>query len=112
MEDLRYNKIVIATDADVDGSIFVCVDYDFFANFFPRRIKENHLVYFTNPIIQSPVIKNRLFIVIVPEEKQAAMEALSGKPEIKLVWKGRGDSPDELPAFYWRRHSLEPVMLD
>ncbi|WP_047415201.1 DNA topoisomerase IV subunit B [Cellulophaga sp. Hel_I_12] len=111
MEDLRYNKIVIATDADVDGMHIRLLLITFFLQFFPELIKENHLY-----ILQTPLFrvrnKKQTFYCYSPEEKQAAMEALSGKPEITR-FKGLGEiSPDEFQHFIGEDIRLEPVMLD
>ncbi|ADV51435.1 type IIA DNA topoisomerase subunit B [Cellulophaga sp. E16_2] len=111
MEDLRYNKIVIATDADVDGMHIRLLLITFFLQFFPELIKENHLY-----ILQTPLFrvrnKKQTFYCYSPEEKKAAMEALSGKPEITR-FKGLGEiSPDEFQHFIGEDIRLEPVMLD
>ncbi|MBA6315557.1 DNA topoisomerase IV subunit B [Cellulophaga baltica] len=111
MEDLRYNKIVIATDADVDGMHIRLLLITFFLQFFPELIKENHLY-----ILQTPLFrvrnKKQTFYCYSPEEKKAAMEALSGKPEITR-FKGLGEiSPDEFKNFIGEDIRLEPVMLD
>tara|TARA_R110002051_G_scaffold130577_2_gene204396 strand:+ start:4477 stop:6399 length:1923 start_codon:yes stop_codon:yes gene_type:complete len=111
MEDLRYNKIVIATDADVDGMHIRLLLITFFLQFFPELIKENHLY-----ILQTPLFrvrnKKQTFYCYSPEEKQAAIEALSGKPEITR-FKGLGEiSPDEFQHFIGDDIRLEPVMLD
>ena len=111
MEDLRYNKIVIATDADVDGMHIRLLLITFFLQFFPELIKENHLY-----ILQTPLFrvrnKKQTFYCYSPEEKKAAMEALSGKPEITR-FKGLGEiSPDEFKHFIGEDIRLEPVMLD
>lgn len=111
MEDLRYNNIVIATDADVDGMHIRLLLITFFLQFFPELIKENHLY-----ILQTPLFrvrnKKQTFYCYSPEEKQAAMEALSGKPEITR-FKGLGEiSPDEFQHFIGDDIRLEPVMLD
>ncbi|MFW2377376.1 MAG: DNA topoisomerase IV subunit B [Cellulophaga baltica] len=111
MEDLRYNKIVIATDADVDGMHIRLLLITFFLQFFPELIKENHLY-----ILQTPLFrvrnKKQTFYCYSPDEKKAAMEALSGKPEITR-FKGLGEiSPDEFKHFIGEDIRLEPVMLD
>ena len=111
MEDLRYNNIVIATDADVDGMHIRLLLITFFLQFFPELIKENHLY-----ILQTPLFrvrnKKQTFYCYSPEEKQAAIEALSGKPEITR-FKGLGEiSPDEFQHFIGDDIRLEPVMLD
>jgi topoisomerase-4 subunit B len=111
MEDLRYNNIVIATDADVDGMHIRLLLITFFLQFFPELIKENHLY-----ILQTPLFrvrnKKKTYYCYSPEEKQEAMEALTGKPEITR-FKGLGEiSPDEFKHFIGGDIRLEPVMLD
>ncbi len=111
MEDLRYNNIVIATDADVDGMHIRLLLITFFLQFFPELIKENHLY-----ILQTPLFrvrnKKETHYCYSPEEKMAAIEKLSGKPEITR-FKGLGEiSPDEFKHFIGDDIRLEPVMLD
>ena len=111
MEDLRYNKIVIATDADVDGMHIRLLLITFFLQFFPELIKENHLY-----ILQTPLFrvrnKKETFYCYSHEEKLQAIEKLTGKPEITR-FKGLGEiSPDEFQHFIGEDIRLEPVMLD
>lgn len=111
MEDLRYNNIVIATDADVDGMHIRLLLITFFLQFFPELIKESHLY-----ILQTPLFrvrnKKETFYCYSHEEKLAAIEKLSGKPEITR-FKGLGEiSPDEFKHFIGDDIRLEPVMLD
>lgn len=111
MEDLRYNNIVIATDADVDGMHIRLLLITFFLQFFPELIKENHLY-----ILQTPLFrvrnKKQTFYCYSPEEKADAIEKLIGKPEITR-FKGLGEiSPDEFQHFIGDDIRLEPVMLD
>ncbi|MEA1785370.1 DNA topoisomerase IV subunit B [Arenibacter sp. GZD96] len=111
MEDLRYNKIVIATDADVDGMHIRLLLITFFLQFFPELIKENHLF-----ILQTPLFrvrnKKETFYCYSQDEKRAAIEKLSGKPEITR-FKGLGEiSPDEFKHFIGADIRLEPVMMD
>jgi topoisomerase-4 subunit B len=111
MEDLRYNNIVIATDADVDGMHIRLLLITFFLQFFPELIKENHLY-----ILQTPLFrvrnKKETFYCYSHEEKLEAIQKLSGKPEITR-FKGLGEiSPDEFKHFIGEDIRLEPVMLD
>ncbi|NND15441.1 MAG: type IIA DNA topoisomerase subunit B, partial [Eudoraea sp.] len=111
MENLRYNNIVIATDADVDGMHIRLLLITFFLQFFPELIKENHLY-----ILQTPLFrvrnKQQTFYCYSAEEKQRAINKLKGKPEITR-FKGLGEiSPDEFKHFIGDDIRLEPVMLD
>lgn len=111
LEDLRYNNIVIATDADVDGMHIRLLLITFFLQFFPELIKENHLY-----ILQTPLFrvrnKKETFYCYTPEEKEAAIVKVGAKPEITR-FKGLGEiSPDEFQHFIGADIRLEPVMLD
>ncbi|WP_417360005.1 DNA topoisomerase IV subunit B [Galbibacter sp.] len=109
--DLRYNNIVIATDADVDGMHIRLLLITFFLQFFPELIKEGHLY-----ILQTPLFrvrnKKQTFYCYSEEERREAIQKLSGKPEITR-FKGLGEiSPDEFANFIGEDIRLEPVMLD
>jgi len=111
MEDLRYNNIVIATDADVDGMHIRLLLITFFLQFFPELIKENHLY-----ILQTPLFrvrnKKETYYCYSQDEKNEAITKLTGKPEITR-FKGLGEiSPDEFKHFIGDDIRLEPVMLD
>ena len=111
MEDLRYNNIVIATDADVDGMHIRLLLITFFLQFFPELIKENHLY-----ILQTPLFrvrnKKETFYCYSDEERKKAINKLTGKPEITR-FKGLGEiSPDEFQHFIGEDIRLEPIMLD
>ncbi len=111
MEDLRYNNIVIATDADVDGMHIRLLLITFFLQFFPELIKENHLYILQTPLFRVRNKKETIYCYS-DEEKRAAIEKLSGKPEITR-FKGLGEiSPDEFRHFIGDDIRLEPVMLD
>jgi len=111
LEDLRYNNIVIATDADVDGMHIRLLLITFFLQFFPELIKENHLYILQTPLFRVRNKKETIYCYS-DEEKREAIEKLSGKPEITR-FKGLGEiSPDEFQHFIGEDIRLEPVMLD
>ena len=111
MEDLRYNNIVIATDADVDGMHIRLLLITFFLQFFPELIKENHLYILQTPLFRVRNKKETIYCYS-DEERRNAIEKLSGKPEITR-FKGLGEiSPDEFKHFIGDDIRLEPVMLD
>ena len=111
MEDLRYNNIVIATDADVDGMHIRLLLITFFLQFFPELIKENHLYILQTPLFRVRNKKETIYCYS-QEEKNTAIQKLTGKPEITR-FKGLGEiSPDEFKHFIGEDIRLEPVMLD
>ncbi|MEM7382242.1 MAG: DNA topoisomerase IV subunit B [Bacteroidota bacterium] len=111
MEDLRYNNIVIATDADVDGMHIRLLLITFFLQFFPELIKENHLYILQTPLFRVRNKKQTIYCYS-DEEKKDAINKLTGKPEITR-FKGLGEiSPDEFKHFIGDDIRLEPVMLD
>lgn len=111
IEDLRYNNIVIATDADVDGMHIRLLLITFFLQFFPELIKENHLYILQTPLFRVRNKKETIYCYS-EEEKKDAIANLSGKPEITR-FKGLGEiSPDEFKHFIGDDIRLEPVMMD
>ncbi len=111
IEHLRYNNIVIATDADVDGMHIRLLLITFFLQFFPELIKENHLYILQTPLFRVRNKKETIYCYS-DEERQHALNKLSGKPEITR-FKGLGEiSPDEFQHFIGDDIRLEPVMLD
>ncbi|RKR12898.1 topoisomerase-4 subunit B [Maribacter vaceletii] len=111
MEDLRYNNIVIATDADVDGMHIRLLLITFFLQFFPELIKENHLYILQTPLFRVRNKKETIYCYS-EEERRNAIDKLTGKPEITR-FKGLGEiSPDEFVHFIGDDIRLEPVMLD
>ncbi|MBD3581480.1 DNA topoisomerase IV subunit B [Flavobacterium selenitireducens] len=111
MEDLRYNNIVIATDADVDGMHIRLLLITFFLQFFPELIKEGHLYILQTPLFRVRNKKETIYCYS-EEERVAAIEKLKPKPEITR-FKGLGEiSPDEFVHFIGADIRLDPVMLD
>lgn len=111
MENLRYNNIVIATDADVDGMHIRLLLITFFLQFFPELIKENHLYILQTPLFRVRNKKETIYCYS-DEERRAAIEKLSGKPEITR-FKGLGEiSPDEFKHFIGQDIRLDPVLMD
>jgi topoisomerase-4 subunit B len=111
LEDLRYNNIVIATDADVDGMHIRLLLITFFLQFFPELIKEGHLYILETPLFRVRD-KKQTFYCYSEEEKRDAIEKLRGKPEITR-FKGLGEiSPNEFVHFIGDDIRLDPVMLD
>lgn len=111
MEDLRYNNIVIATDADVDGMHIRLLLITFFLQFFPELIKDNHLYILQTPLFRVRNKKETIYCYS-EQERQQAVKKLSGKPEITR-FKGLGEiSPDEFKHFIGDNIRLDPVMLD
>lgn len=111
MEDLRYNNIVIATDADVDGMHIRLLLITFFLQFFPELIKEGHLYILQTPLFRVRNKKETIYCYS-DQEKIDAIEKLKGKPEITR-FKGLGEiSPDEFKHFIGDDIRLDPVMLD
>lgn len=111
IEHLRYNYIVIATDADVDGMHIRLLLITFFLQFFPELIKENHLYILQTPLFRVRNKKETIYCYS-DEERNSAVKKLSGKPEITR-FKGLGEiSPDEFKHFIGDDIRLEPVMLD
>ncbi|GAA4114049.1 DNA topoisomerase IV subunit B [Aquimarina addita] len=111
LEDLRYNNIVIATDADVDGMHIRLLLITFFLQFFPELIKEGHLFILQTPLFRVRNKKETIYCYS-EQERRDAMIKLSGKPEITR-FKGLGEiSPDEFVHFIGEDIRLDPVMLD
>ena len=111
LEDLRYNNIVIATDADVDGMHIRLLLITFFLQFFPELIKEGHLFILETPLFRVRNKKETIYCYS-EEEKKDAIEKLRGKPEITR-FKGLGEiSPNEFVHFIGDDIRLDPVMLD
>jgi len=111
MENLRYNNIVIATDADVDGMHIRLLLITFFLQFFPELIKEGHLYILQTPLFRVRNKKETIYCYS-EEERKAAIEKLKPKPEITR-FKGLGEiSPNEFQFFIGEDIRLDPVMMD
>ncbi|RXK61524.1 type IIA DNA topoisomerase subunit B [Lacibacter luteus] len=109
-EDLRYNNIVIATDADVDGMHIRLLLMTFFLQFFPDLVKNGHVFILETPLFR---VRNKQETIYCYDEgeKQAAVKKLGGKPEITR-FKGLGEiSPEEFGRFIGAEMRKEPVML-
>jgi topoisomerase-4 subunit B len=110
IEGLRYNRVVIATDADVDGMHIRLLLLTFFLQFFPDLIKSNHLFILDTPLFRVRDKKDTYYCYTEKEKKQA-IEKLRGKAEITR-FKGLGEiSPDEFEDFIGEGIRLEPVFL-
>ena len=111
MGDLRYNNIVIATDADVDGMHIRLLLITFFLQFFPELIKDGHLYILQTPLFRVRNKKETIYCYS-EQERIDAIEKLKPKPEITR-FKGLGEiSPDEFKHFIGESIRLDPVMLD
>ncbi len=110
LEGLRYNKIVIATDADVDGMHIRLLMMTFFLQFFPDLVKNGHLYILETPLFR---VRNRqeTFYCYSDEERQVAIQKIGKKAEITR-FKGLGEiSPDEFEQFIGPDMRLEPIIL-
>jgi topoisomerase-4 subunit B len=109
-EDLRYNNIVIATDADVDGMHIRLLLMTFFLQFFPDLVKNGHVFILETPLFR---VRNKQETIYCYDEgeKQAAVRKLGNKPEITR-FKGLGEiSPEEFGRFIGAEMRKQPVML-
>lgn len=110
IEHLRYNKIVIATDADVDGMHIRLLMMTFFLQFFPDLVRNGHVYILSTPLFR---VRNKKETIYSYDEveKQVAIKKLGGKPEITR-FKGLGEiSPDEFGTFIGEDMRLEPIIL-
>ncbi len=110
LDNLRYNNVVIATDADVDGMHIRLLLITFFLQFFPNLVRKGHLY-----ILQTPLFrvrnKKKTHYCYSEKERQSAISKLSGNPEITR-FKGLGEiSPDEFKNFIGKKIRLDPVSL-
>ena len=110
IDGLRYNKVVIATDADVDGMHIRLLLLTFFLQFFPDLVKQGHLYILETPLFRVRD-KTKTFYCYSETEKAKAVEQLRGKAEITR-FKGLGEiSPGEFEDFIGSEIRLEPVYL-
>jgi topoisomerase-4 subunit B len=110
LEKLRYNRIVLATDADVDGMHIRLLMLTFFLQYFPDIVRNGHLYILETPLFRVRN-KQKTIYCYSEEEKQQAIKKLGGKPEITR-FKGLGEiSPEEFGKFIGEDMRLEPVML-
>lgn len=111
LDDLRYNKVVISTDADVDGMHIRLLLLTFFLQFFPELVRNNHLYILETPLFRVRD-KNKTIYCYSEEEKQAAIAQFRASPEITR-FKGLGEiSPEEFEKFIGEKIKLEPVVLN
>jgi topoisomerase-4 subunit B len=110
VENLRYNRIVVATDADVDGMHIRLLLLTFFLQFFPDVVKNGHLFILQTPLFRVRNKKETIYCYS-DMERQLAIQKLGSKPEITR-FKGLGEiSPDEFKNFIGRKMRLDPVTL-
>jgi len=110
LDELRYNNVVIATDADVDGMHIRLLLITFFLQFFPELVKEGHLYILQTPLFRVRNKKATRYCYS-SDEKNEAIRVLGPKPEITR-FKGLGEiSPDEFKHFIGKDIRLEPVMI-
>ena len=113
MEGLRYNKVIVATDADVDGMHIRLLLITFFLQFFPDLIKKGHVYILQTPLFRVRNRKKGVYetVYVFGRERVAAIERLSPNPEITR-FKGLGEiSPDEFKHFIGKDMRLEQVSL-
>ncbi len=110
LDDLRYNNVVIATDADVDGMHIRLLLLTFFLQFYPDLVRAGHLYILQTPLFR---VRNRQKTIYCyfEEERRKAIQSLGKNPEITR-FKGLGEiSPDEFKHFIGKNIRLEPVIL-
>ena len=114
LDGLRYNKVIVATDADVDGMHIRLLMITFFLQFFPDLIKKGHVYILQTPLFRVRNRKKGAYVTrycYTDEERLAAIEELGPNPEITR-FKGLGEiSPDEFRNFIGEDMRLEQVTL-
>ena len=111
LDGLRYNNVVISTDADVDGMHIRLLMMTFFLQFFPDLVKKGHVYILETPLFR---VRNKQETIYCfdDEERQAAVNKLGSKPEITR-FKGLGEiSPEEFGRFIGPQIRLQPVILE
>ena len=110
IENLRFNRVVIATDADVDGMHIRLLILTFFLQFFPDLVKNGHVYILDTPLFRVRN-KQKTIYCYSEDEKQKAVKQLGNKPEITR-FKGLGEiSPDEFGLFIGEDMRLDPIIL-
>ncbi len=110
LDELRYNKIIVATDADVDGMHIRLLLMTFFLQFFPDLVRNGHVYILETPLFRVRNKKETIYCYS-EKEKRAAMDKLGAKPEITR-FKGLGEiSPDEFKGFIGEDIRLNPIIL-
>ena len=110
IESLRYNRVVVATDADVDGMHIRLLLLTFFLQFFPDLVKAGHIYILQTPLFRVRNKKETIYCYS-GEERQRAIQKLGAKPEITR-FKGLGEiSPDEFKKFIGKKMRLDPVEM-
>jgi len=110
LEELHFNKVILATDADVDGMHIRLLMISFFLQFFPELIRKGHLYILQTPLFRVRTKKETLYCYDLTE-KQKALNKLGKNAEITR-FKGLGEiSPDEFKHFIGPHMRLEPVLM-
>ena len=110
IDSLRYNNVIIATDADVDGMHIRLLLITFFLQFFPDLIKNRHLYILQTPLFRVRNKKNTYYCYS-DDEKEKAIKKAGANPEITR-FKGLGEiSPDEFKNFIGKNIRIEPVII-
>ncbi|HAK78866.1 MAG TPA: DNA topoisomerase IV [Runella sp.] len=116
LESLRFNRIVIATDADVDGMHIRLLMLTFFLQFFPDLVRNGHLYILQTPLfrVRNPRNHKETIYCYSDEERQKALKKLGGNKKVEITrFKGLGEiSPEEFGKFIGENIRLEPVILE
>jgi topoisomerase-4 subunit B len=116
LESLRFNRIVIATDADVDGMHIRLLMLTFFLQFFPDLVRNGHVYILQTPLfrVRNPRNHKETIYCYSDEERQKALKKLGGNKKVEITrFKGLGEiSPEEFGKFIGENIRLEPVILE